>query len=331
MRAIAMMRRPDGVREKKLVTDWPEPPGPAGNQVKVQAMFTGVTNGTERNGLLRGNYAPKDEHLPSTYGYQHVGRVVEVGPDARNLRVGDVIFSSSHHEEYAVVREDGLLTRLPDGVAPRHAALWGVASVSFHDARRADVKPEDNVLVVGAGLIGQFAAQAARVCGARVTVADVDDARLDLARRLGADATVNVASPEGLEQLRAAKKAGRPFTVVFEDSGADVLDWIIGGTWVGGVIAHRARVLMIAGRFDVKYNFNAAQDAEVAVLHAGHFTRGDLEQVARLTARGDIRIEPLIRDVVAVAEAGGIYDTLRDRPNELLGTVFDWSEPGAAR
>jgi len=206
-----------------------------------------------------------------------------------------------------------------------------VASVSFHDARRADVKPEDNVLVVGAGLIGQFAAQAARVCGARVTVADVDDARLDLARRLGADATVNVASPEGLEQLRAAKKAGRPFTVVFEDSGADVLDWIIGGTWVGGVIAHRARVLMIAGRFDVKYNFNAAQDAEVAVLHAGHFTRGDLEQVARLTARGDIRIEPLIRDVVAVAEAGGIYDTLRDRPNELLGTVFDWSEPGAAR
>lgn len=331
MRAISMRMVADGRRFKGPVDDWKEPAAPTGNQVKTRTLFSGVTNGTERNGLVRGNYAPKDEHLPSTYGYQNVGRVVEVGPDAKDLKVGDVIYSSSHHEEYVVVREDGLLTKLPDGVDPRHAALWGMASVSFHDARRADVKPEDNVLVVGAGLIGQFAAQAARVCGARVTVADVDGARLALAGQLGADATVNVARPEAIDQLRAAKKAGRPFTVVFEDSGADVLDWIIGGTWGGGIIAHRARVLVIAGRFDVKYNFNAAQGAEVAVLHAGHFTRGDLEQVARLTARGDVRIGPLIKDIVPVAEAKRIYDTLRDRPNELLGTVFDWSEEGAAR
>jgi threonine dehydrogenase-like Zn-dependent dehydrogenase len=62
----------------------------------------------------------------------------------------------------------------------------------------------------------------------------------------------------------------------------------------------------------------------VAILHAGHFTRADLEQVIRLIAKGTIRVRPLIKDLVPVTQAQRIYDTLRDRPNELGGTVFRW-------
>ena len=69
------------LREKVLVDDWPEPEGPSGNEIKTQTICTGVTNGTERNDLIRGNYAHPDEALPAGWGYQNVGRVIEVGPD----------------------------------------------------------------------------------------------------------------------------------------------------------------------------------------------------------------------------------------------------------
>jgi threonine dehydrogenase-like Zn-dependent dehydrogenase len=115
-----------------------------------------------------------------------------------------------------------------------------------------------------------------------------------------------------------------PFSVVLEASGANVLDEIIGATWGAGLIAPRARVLIIAGRDQVTYNFNAAQGHEVAVLHAGHFDQSDLEQVTRHAAAGRLKIRPLIQDVVPISEAPRIYETLRDRPNDLLGTVFIW-------
>ena len=57
MRALVTRLRADGHREKGLVTDWPEFEAPVGNQIKTQTVYTGITNGTERNDLLGGNYA----------------------------------------------------------------------------------------------------------------------------------------------------------------------------------------------------------------------------------------------------------------------------------
>jgi threonine dehydrogenase-like Zn-dependent dehydrogenase len=79
---------------------------------------------------------------------------------------------------------------------------------------------------------------------------------------------------------------------------------------------------MVAGRFDVTYNFNAAGMAELDILHTQHFDPIDLEQVVRLAARGDIKLRPLVRDVVPLDDAVRIFDTLRDHPSRLLGTVF---------
>src|SRR4051794_19418437 len=77
MRALVTRLLPDRRREKVLVQDWPEPAGPAGNEVKTRTLYSGVTNGTERNDLIRGNYAHPDEVLPAGWGYQNVGQVIE--------------------------------------------------------------------------------------------------------------------------------------------------------------------------------------------------------------------------------------------------------------
>jgi threonine dehydrogenase-like Zn-dependent dehydrogenase len=62
--------------------------------------------------------------------------------------------------------------------------------------------------------------------------------------------------------------------------------------------------------------------AELDIIHTQHFDQEDLEQVVRLVMRGDIQIRPVLRDVVPFEDGIRIFDTLRDAPHELLGTVF---------
>ena len=285
----------------------------------LQTLYSGLSNGTERNVLLGGNYGGS---WPSRCGYQCVSRVIEVGARISGFHAGDIVYTGTFpgHVPYHTARETDLIIKLPGDIDLRHAALFGVATVPIHDIRRANISIDDQVLVVGAGVVGQFAAQAARVVGANVTVVDLDDARLALARELGADTIINIGTAAGQAQLQANK----PYSTVIECSGGDVLDMLIGGKSGAGVIGYRARVLIIAGRQDVCYNFNAGQNTEIAVLQAGHFTQIDLEHVLRLMRKGAIRIQPLLKDLVPIAEAIRIYDQLRDQPNTLLGTVFQW-------
>ena len=135
MRALVTSLRPDKRREKRLVTDWPEPGRPEGNQVKTETICSGITNGTERNDLVGGNYAHPDEELPSGWGYQNVGKVIETGPDVKDLKVGDVLYLSADHMECVTTSETGLLIKLPGEVAVHHAALFGMGSVAMRTCR----------------------------------------------------------------------------------------------------------------------------------------------------------------------------------------------------
>ncbi len=285
-----------------------------------QTLYTGLTNGTERNTLMGGNYS---RGWPGRAGYQNVGRVLAVGAGVTGFAAGDVIFHGDfqQHRQFfcGTAGPDDLVIKLPARVEPSEAALYGVASVAVHDVRRARVALGERVLVVGAGLIGQFTAQVARACGAVVTVCDLNQARLDVAAGLGAH---NVAVPDAnWDNLKALG----PFDCIFEDSGAPVLERIVGPTWNQGILRPQGRLVMIAGRTAVSYNFNAAQGHEIEVLHASHFTLADLRETCRLHGEGILQIAPLLRDRVPYTAMPALYERLRDTPDDLLGVVFDWS------
>ena len=315
MRAIVTRLMSDKRREKVLVDNWPDPPMPVGNQVKTQTLYSGVTNGTERNDLIRGNYANPDDKLPAGWGYQNVGKVVEVGPDVKELKVGDVLYMSQDHVEYCIEAEGELHCKLPDEVDPKHAALFGMASVAMRSCRNAELRMGQKLLVVGAGFIGQVAAQIANVMGARVTICDIDEGRLDLARKIGAAEWVLNTSGEGW----AKNIKDRTYNAVLDVAGVvGMEDKLIRATAVRGT------VLFIAGRFKVEYAFNYGQGREIVIKQNSHFGNDDLANICRLVKRGMVKIGPLIQDVVPAAQAKHIYDILRDEPNKLRGTVFTW-------
>ena len=316
MRTLSIQGLPDKRRQKVLVHDWPEPEGPTGNEVKTETIYSGITNGTERNQLIGGNYAPKDEQLPTGgNGYQNVGRVIEVGPDVNELQVGDVLYMSAVHAEYAVMAEDDLLIKLPGSVDRTEAALFGMTSVAMRTCRNTELKMGERVLIVGAGIIGQVAAQIAAVMGARATLCDINPNRLEIARQIGAAETVLDVSGDGWEK----GVADETFDAVIDFAGVPGMeDQFI------SAVRQRGRVIFIAGRGKVTYTFNLGQGREIQLKQNSHFDRDDLQNLCRLVDRGLVKIAPLIRDIVPVSEAKRIYDTLRDNPNELLGTVFVW-------
>ncbi|MCE2401932.1 zinc-binding dehydrogenase [Candidatus Poribacteria bacterium] len=315
MKAIVIKLLPDKRREKTVVTDWKVPAPPERNEVLCEAVFTGLTNGTERNQLIGGNYAPSDENLPCGGGYQNVGRVIETGPDVTQLKVGDLIYASVDHVERWTIAENGLLLKLPDDVDPAEAALFGISGVAMHCCRRIDPRIGERVLIVGQGCIGIFAAQIAYAMGARVSVCDIDESRLEQMHQLGIAENVFNTSGDGWK----AQIADGGFDAVMDFAGApDMVTPMI------QACKTRGRLLLVAGRFDVNYTFNVGQFKEISILHCSHFTKDDLENLCRFLRQGSIKIAPLIRHKVNLTEAPQIYRWLRDEPMRLLGTVFEW-------
>ncbi len=317
MRAIVTRMKPDGSREKALVDDWPDPGAPAENEVRTRTLYSGITNGTERNELVGGNYAKAKDKLPACGGYQNVGEVIDVGSGVRDLQIGDLLFMSQSHLEFCIEPENRLHIQLPSDIKPTEAALFGVAGVAMRCCRNADLRIGDRMLVVGAGIVGQLVVQIAASTGARVTLCDVDAHRLEIAESIGAaDEVINV---DGDGWNNHIPDFG--FDVVLDAAGVVGME----DKLIAAAKKHGA-VMFIAGRFRVDYTFNDGQWREITIKQTSHFDNSDLYHTRRLVSKGTIQIAPLIQDVVPVNEAKRVYDTLKDEPKKLFGTVFDWRQ-----
>jgi len=326
MRALVTVLEADGRRGKRLVHDWPEYTEPLrANEVKTRTVYSGITNGTERNNMLGGNYSRPDHELPSNEGYQSVGEVIALGPDVSDLNLGDLVFIGAHsgtqrspagHVEFVTIAEDDLVLKLPQDIDPVQAALFGMGGVAMRSCRNAELRMGERLLIVGgAGCIGQIAAQIAAVMGAGVTIGDVAGRRLELARKIGAAEAVVDVSGDGWDR----------------NIGEGAFDAVIDFAGVPGMedrlimsVRLQGRVVLVAGRWEVNYTFRTGQGQEITIKQNSHFDRDDLRNLCRLVGRGLVQVAPLIQDVVPAAEAPRIYAVLRDDSSQLMGTVFEW-------
>ncbi|WP_454852639.1 alcohol dehydrogenase AdhP [Promicromonospora soli] len=104
--------------------------------------------------------------------------------------------------EYAVVRAE-FAVPVPDGVSSFDAAPLSCAGVTTYKAIKvARVAPAETVAIFGVGGLGHLALQYARIAGAFVIAVDVEDHKLELAKRLGADHVVNAAREDPAEAIQ---------------------------------------------------------------------------------------------------------------------------------
>lgn len=315
MRSLLMFVGENKIREKYLVSDAKDPGKPGEKQVRTQTLFSCISNGTERNMMLRGNYAPSDDQLPRGFGYLNVGKVVEIGKEVERFQVGDTIYTSSDHQEFILKPESFLSARVPERVDHAEATLFGLAGVAMRTCRHAEIKMGERVLIVGAGIIGQIAAQIASHMGGVVTICDINQDRLEIARSIGAADHVMDSSGDGWAKI----VDGIRYQVILDFAGVPDME-----NQLVAALVKRGRLLFVAGRFKVTYNFMWGNPTELTVMQNSHFDQDDLDNVARWFAKGYIKVGPLISHRVPVAEARGLYDQLRDNPQSVMGMVLAW-------
>ncbi len=222
----------------------PDPePGPGEVRLRVAAC------GLCRTDLHYLHGTPTFKKPPIILGHEISGTVDEVGEGAKALKAGDnvlvpPVFScgqcsaclsgrgtlctnqvmvGNHRDggfaEHVAVPER-FVFRLPEGVPLQEAAIISDAiSTPYHAVvNRAQVKPGENVVIFGCGGVGLATVQMASVAGGNVIAVDIFDEKLEMAKRLGAVATIN---SKGHEDVA---KAIRKMT----GGGADVAMEVIG-------------------------------------------------------------------------------------------------------
>lgn len=216
------------------------------NDVLIRVQKTGIC-GTDLHIYLWDEWAQKTIPTPMVVGHEFVGIVDKVGEMVTAVKPGDRVSAEGHvvcgrcrnclagsrhlcaftkgigvnrpgsFAEYVSVPESNVWKCHPD-IADDLYAIFDPLGNAVHTALSYDLVGED-VLITGAGPIGAMAAAVARKAGARhVVITDVNPYRLDLAKKLGATATVNVTS-EKLEDVQAKLGMTEGFDVGLEMSG----------------------------------------------------------------------------------------------------------------
>ena len=144
-----------------------------------------------------------DQPLP--LGYCNVGRVMEVGSGLVGYAPGDRIVSNGKHAE-AVCVPVNLTARVPDGMTDDEAAFTVLGAIALQGIRLVQPTLGETVVVTGLGLIGLVTVQLLRSHGCRVLGLDFDPAKLELAKKFGAE-VVNLGA--GQDPVAAAQAFSR--------------------------------------------------------------------------------------------------------------------------
>lgn len=222
MRAV-ICREPTGVSGLECVTDWPEPQaGPGEVVVEIKAAALNFPDLLMIQGLYQERPTP-----PFVVGSEMTGVIASVGEGVTQFAPGDrVVGACGRTLAERVAAKAALLLPAPRGLS--FEAASGICITYFttmHALRqRADLQPGETLLVLGAaGGVGVTAVELGKQMGATVIAAASTEAKLDLARRLGADHLVNYSTQDLRERIKEIT-GGRGVDVVYDPVGGELAE-----------------------------------------------------------------------------------------------------------
>jgi L-iditol 2-dehydrogenase len=218
--------------------------------------------------------------------------------------------------EYVAVPQR-IVYHLPDGIAFSEAAMLEAASVALHAVRVSEAKGGETALVIGAGMIGLLTLQAARAAGcARVLIADVDETRLNLARDVGADATL-LGSGAALTAEVKNRTEGRGVDITYEAVGRDeTISTAIDCTRKGGNIT-------LIGNIRPKVTLPLQKVVSRQLrLQGSCASAGEYPQAIELIVSGKIKVCPLITAVAPLEEGPRWFSRLHAGEPNLMKVIL---------
>jgi len=327
------------------VTDLPKPEiGP--NDVLVRVKACGIC-GSDVHGLdgSTGRRIP-----PLVMGHEAAGEIAEVGKSVKNWKEGDrVTFDSTvscgychfcrrgeinlcdnrevlgvscgdyrrngAFAEYVSVPQN-ILYGLPAGLAYEHAAMIEAVSIAVHAVNLTPRSLGDTAVVIGSGMIGQLTIQAAKVAGfGRVFAVDVDDLKLEMARKVGADEAFNSKTCDVPAEI-AARTGGAGADAALEAVGAtDPIKTAIASVRKGGSVT---LIGNIAPKIELPLQSVVTRQIR---LQGSCASSGEYPACIELLSSGKIKVDTMISARTPLENAASWFDRLYKHEPNLMKVI----------
>ncbi len=290
-------------------------------------------------------------HPPLVMGHEAAGEVARLGADVHDLAIGDrVTFDSTVYcgkcffcvrgdvnlcENRQVVgvapkeyRRHGafaefvsvprrIMYRLPDTFPYEQAALIEAVSIGVHAVSITPIKLGDTVVIVGVGMIGSVTLQAAKAAGcARIVAVDIDDAKLDRAKTIGATDVLNPRKSDVQAEV-LKMTSGHGADVAFECVGySEPVATAIYSVRKGGMVT---LVGNLAPSIDVPLQYVVTRQIR---LQGSCASNGEYPQCIDLMAKGVIQVAPLISLVAPLSQGADLFNRLYHHEPNLMKVVL---------
>jgi len=329
-------------------------PTPASDEVVLKVRRAAVC-GTDLHIYGWDRWSQSRIHPPLIFGHEFVGEVVALGSKAEGVKVGDIVAVETHvacgmchlcrrglmhvcervqivgvdrsgaYAEYVAVPARNCWP-VPPGMSLEVAAALEPLGNAVHTVLAGEIAG-CSAAVTGCGPIGLFSIAVARACGAGPIIAsDVNEYRLDLARKIGADVVINSAKEDYVARVRDITE-GRGVDVVLEMSGNAT------------AIRQALEAMRNAGRISLLGLPSAPFELDVtrliifkgATMHGinGRLMFQTWRQMNELLTSGRLDIRPAITHVMPIEDYAGAMDQLKNGSAGKI-VLVPWGEKAEA-
>lgn len=298
-------------------------------------------------GTYRGTFAYAS--YPRIPGHEFSAEIVEIGPNDKGLKPGMIVTCNPYFNcgkcyscerglvncctsnETMGAQRDGAFSeyitmpveRIYDGqgLPAKTLALIEPFCISYHGASRAHITEKDHVLVIGAGTIGVLAAVAAKSMGAKVTICDVAEQKINYAvETFGLDGFIHNDNPETFMDKVNAATDGKGFDVAIEAVG-------LPSTFQNCIdaAAYGARVVLIGvGKKNLDFNFTLIQKKELNIFGSRNALKKDFLQLIELVKSGKVDLEKIVTNTYRMEDAAEAFKTFSENAGSMLKVVLEF-------
>ena len=233
-----------------------------------------------------------------------------------NLKVRGFQADGCGRELYNIPAER--LVVLPDDFSADQGAFVEPVSVAVHACDRAGDLTGRNVVVLGAGTIGNLIAQVAKARGAgKVLITDIADYRLEVAKKCGVDYAINT-TRQSLKEATTAAFGNGGFDLAFEAAGVEAsLGSAVKAIEKGGLIL----IVGVYGKPPV-VDMGVVGEHEIVLAGSMMYWRSDWEKAVQLLA-SSVTIEPLVSRHFSFAEWPQAYNYIDTNGASIMKVMVD--------
>ena len=305
------------------------------DEVLIKVNATGVC-GTDIH-IYRGEWKTS---MPIILGHEFSGVIVETGRDVKNLKVGDPVVAEPNilcgscyfcrmsernyfcenlkatgvtingaFAEYVKTKAENVY-KVTEGFNLDEAALIEPLACCVRGIDQAKVRTGDTVAIVGAGPIGLILLQLVKLAGASMVIqTDMEDARLKLARDLGADHTINVAEEDPVEAIKRLT-GGYGVDVAIEAVGSPkAITQAMKATRRGG----RLNIFGVSPEdavWEVKPFELYEKELTITTSYRSPFT---FQRAVKIALSGKVKLKPLISHIFRLEEIHRAFEVAEKR------------------